>query len=78
MEQQDQRASAWDIFKSVIAISFVSKTCISFSRVLFYMNLLKGSENFSWYQGDWGNKRGLIFLSVSLSLPRFFYASLHY
>ena len=62
---------AWDIYKSVIATLLVSKSCISLSRVLFYMNLLKGSEDLSWYLGDWGDKRGLTFLSVSLSLPCF-------
>ena len=41
------------------------------------MNLLKGSEDLSWYVGHWGDERGLIFLSVPLSLPCFFfYASL--
>ena len=29
------------------------------------MNLLKGSEDLSWYLGDWGDKKGLTFLDVS-------------
>ena len=46
------------------------------------MNLLKGNEDVSSYLEDWGDKRGLIFLSVSLVLPCFrnssqIYASLH-
>ena len=71
MEQQDQYASTWDIFKSVIAKLLVSKSYISLSTVLFHMNLLKGSEDLSWYVGHWGDERGLIFLSVPLSLPCF-------
>ena len=67
MEQQDRSASAWNIFKFVIAKVLVSKSWISLSRVLFNVNLLKGSEYRSWYLGDWGDKRGLIFLSVFLS-----------
>ena len=71
MEQQDQEASTWDIFKSVIAKLLVSKSYTSLSRVLSYMNLLKGCEDLSWYVGHWGDERGLIFLSVPLSLPCF-------
>ena len=46
------------------------------------MNLLKGNEDLSWYLEDWGDKRGLSFLKVSLVLPCFrnssqIYASLH-
>ena len=36
------------------------------------MNLLKGSEDLSWYVGHWGDERGLIFVRVTLSLPCFF------
>ena len=36
------------------------------------MNLLKGSEDLSWYVGHWGDERGLIFVRVPLSLPCFF------
>ena len=36
------------------------------------MNLLKGSEDLSWYVEHWGDERGLIFVSVPLSLPCFF------
>ena len=63
----DRSASAWNIFESVIATLLVNKSWISLSRVLFNVNLLKGSEYRSWYLGDWGDKRGLIFLSVFLS-----------
>ena len=35
------------------------------------MNLLKGNEDLSCYREDWGDKRGLIFLSVALFLPFF-------
>ena len=35
------------------------------------MNLLKGNEDLSCYREDWGDKRGLIFLSVALYLPCF-------
>ena len=73
MEQQDKKASAWDIFKSVIATLLVSKSYISLSRVLFYKNLLKGSEDLSWYVGHWGGERALIFVRVPLSLPWFFF-----
>ena len=37
------------------------------------MNLLKGSEDLSWYVGHWGDERGLVFVSVLLSLPCFFF-----
>ena len=67
VEKQDKCASARDIFKSVIVAILVSKSCISLSRVLFYMNLLRGSEDLLWYIRDGGDKRGLICLSVSLS-----------
>ena len=36
------------------------------------MNLLKGSEDLSWYVRHWGDERGLIFVRVILSLPCFF------
>ena len=52
VEQQDKCASARDIFKSVIVTIIVSKSCISSSRVLFYMNLLRGFEDLLWYLRD--------------------------
>ena len=36
------------------------------------MNLLKGSEDLAWYVGHWEDERGLVFVSVPLSLPCFF------
>ena len=45
-------SSARDIFKFVIVtILVLSKSCISLSTVLFYMNLLKGTEDLLWYLG---------------------------
>ena len=73
MEQQDQEASTWDIFKSVIAKLLVSKSYISLSRLLFYMNLLKGCEDLFMVRGALGRRERTDFRQCAFVLTLFFF-----